>query len=75
MDIAQNHQICLLDIDVKGALDIHKSSLITCNYIFVKTKSLDDLRQRLVRRGTETEESLTKRLNNVKFELETAEKS
>ena len=60
---------------MKGALDIHSSNLILCNYIFIKTKTIDVLRQRLIRRGTETEESLARRLKNAQQEIETAEKS
>ena len=54
-----------MDIDVKGAKDIKASGLIECNYVFVKTPALEDLRIRLLARGTETEESLAKRLRNA----------
>ena len=64
-----------MDIDVKGAKDIKASGLIECNYVFVKTPTLEDLRIRLLARGTETEESLAKRLRNAQTELDMAEES
>ena len=51
-------KVCILDIDVKGAKDIHSSKLIECNYLFVKTPSLKNLEERLIARKTETPETL-----------------
>lgn len=68
-------KICLMDIDVKGAKDIHISRLIECNYLFVKTPSLKNLEERLIARKTETPETLKRRLENAKSELEYAEAS
>lgn len=58
-------KIVILDIDVKGARDIHKSGMIECNYVLVTTPSIDELRKRLEARGTETEETLNKRVGNA----------
>ncbi len=63
----------MLDIDVKGARDIHKSDLVQCNYVFVKTPSIDELRSRLIERKTETEETLAKRIRNAESEIAMAE--
>jgi len=62
-----------LDIDVKGARDVHKSGVVDCNYVLVTTPSIDELRKRLEARGTETEETLNKRVGNAETELKTAE--
>ena len=61
-----------MDIDVKGANDIFNSGLIDCNYVFVQTPTIEDLRQRLEARGTETEETLAKRIGNAEKEIEKA---
>ena len=68
-------KVCILDIDVKGARDIHTSKLVECNYIFVKTPSLKNLEERLIARGTETPETLKLRLANAQAELTFAEES
>ena len=68
-------KICVLDIDVKGARDIHASGKIECNYLFVKTPSIEELEKRLIARKTETPESLKKRLNNAEKEIRFAEES
>jgi len=47
-----------LDIDVKGAKDIYNSKLIECSYLFLTVPSLEELKRRLIKRGTETPETL-----------------
>ena len=64
-EIQKQGKICILDIDVKGARDINKSGLIDCNYVLVTTPSIDELKRRLEARGTETEETLAKRVGNA----------
>lgn len=66
-----NGKICVLDIDVKGALTIAKEGKIACNYLFVKVPSIEELKARLQARGTETEQSLTTRLANADKEQQT----
>ena len=46
-------KICLLDLDVKGALEIAKK--VSCNFIFIKTPSLDDISIRMKNKGTDSE--------------------
>ena len=57
----------LLDVDVQGAKSIQASAEGVC-YIFIMPPSMDALATRLRNRGTETEESLAKRLANAEFE-------
>jgi len=59
----------LLDIEVLGAINIKKIYGDAALAIFLKTPSLDVLRQRLEARGTETEESLIARLERAEKEL------
>jgi len=61
--------ICILDIDIQGVKSI-KETNINCNYIFVQPPSMEILKQRLQGRGTETEDSLEKRLNRATEDLE-----
>ncbi|MFM7671483.1 MAG: guanylate kinase [Bacteroidota bacterium] len=59
----------LLDIDVKGGLNIRKHYPNTSLAIFIDPPSLDELARRLHARGTETPESLDARLNKASYEM------
>ncbi len=59
----------LLDVDVKGALNIKRIFGPRALTIFVKPPSLEVLRERLQRRGTEDPESLRKRLERARMEM------
>lgn len=71
-DASRQGKICVLDIDVKGALTIAQEGKIECNYLFIKVPSIEELRARLTARGSETEETLAKRLSNAENELKQA---
>lgn len=60
--------ICVLDIDVQGVQNVKKSDLDSI-YIFIAPPSMEELEKRLRGRGTEKEESITKRLANAKAEM------
>ena len=62
-----NHVI--FDVDVLGALNIKKHFGSHALTIFIKPPSMTHLQQRLQNRGTETEESLQRRLSKAEFEL------
>ena len=59
----------ILDIDVQGALQVRNNEDIKPVYIFIEPPSMDELKNRVLNRGTETEESLQKRIKNAKHEL------
>lgn len=59
----------ILDIDVKGALNVKRLYGDDAITIFIQPPSLEALRQRLESRGTETPESLKQRLDKAEFEL------
>jgi guanylate kinase len=59
----------LFDVDVLGGLNIKKHFGARALTIFIKPPSMTHLQQRLQNRGTETEESLQKRLSKAEFEL------
>ena len=62
-------KIVILEIDVQGALNIKKN---TDNgvFIFLAPPSLTELRNRIVGRGTETDEDIKIRMKNARKELE-----
>lgn len=61
----------LLDIDIQGALNVKRMSPEGV-FIFILPPSLDELKNRITNRGTETEESLKLRIGSVMNELEYA---
>ncbi|MBS7262900.1 MAG: guanylate kinase [Eubacteriales bacterium] len=58
----------ILEIDIQGALAV-KESFPDAVLIFILPPSMEELKRRLVNRGTETEESLRRRLKNAYHEL------
>src|SRR5690606_1769266 len=59
----------IFDVDVKGGLNLKKYFGENGLAIFVKVPSLDVLKARLKDRGTESEESLSRRLYKAQFEM------
>jgi guanylate kinase len=68
----------LLDIDVQGAAQLRalcsdsSEFCDACEFIFIMPPSFEELERRLRARGTETEESILRRLANAKGEMEHA---
>lgn len=58
----------LVDIDVKGALSIMDAFPGQVLSIFIKAPSEQALRERLLKRGTETEDTLRERLSKAAYE-------
>lgn len=61
--------VIIFDIDVKGGMNLKKLFGDEALSIFIKTSSVGELRDRLVKRGTETPESIAKRIDKAKEEL------
>lgn len=59
----------LFDVDVKGGLKLKEYFQERALAIFVKAPSEESIKERLLARGTETEDTLSKRLFKVKFEM------
>lgn len=59
----------LFDVDVQGGLKLKEFYGDKALAVFVKVPDEDTLRQRLIGRGSETEESLSRRLFKVHFEM------
>lgn len=59
----------VLDIDVKGAIHVQQQFPETTLSIFIEPPGVDELKRRLLSRGTESEESLTARVNKAAYEI------
>ena len=70
---AKGHHV-LFDVDVFGALNIKKKYPQRSLSIFLMPPSLEILKQRLLERGTETEESFNERKEKAEYELTFADK-
>lgn len=62
-------QDLLFDVDVKGGLSIHKQYPEAC-LIFIRPPSLEKLKERLAGRKTESDETISRRLERAPLELE-----
>ena len=64
------NKIPVLDVDVQGAIHVQQqyptSSTLS---IFIEPPSIDELRNRLISRGTESDESLMTRIGKAGYEL------
>lgn len=67
--IWQDGKNVVFDVDVKGGLNLKKYFGDRGLAVFVKVPSMDILKERLSDRGTESEESLSRRLFKAKFEM------
>jgi len=63
----------ILDIDVQGSQNLMKKN-IDGIYIFIAPPSIDELRKRLIGRGTDSEEVIATRLKNAEKEMEYMDK-
>lgn len=72
--ILKSGYFVLLDIEIKGALNVKRIYGDESLSLFIQPPSFEVLEQRLRERGTETEETLALRLERAKEELETADK-
>jgi len=68
-DVSKAGSICILDIDMQGVKSVKKTELAP-QYIFIAPPSFEALKERLTKRGTETPESLEKRLAHSHAEIE-----
>lgn len=68
------HKVPLVDIDVHGALNVQKKFQNDSLSIFIQAPSIDELRNRLEKRGTESPEMLEERVAKASKELSFAKK-
>jgi len=67
--IWNENKVPLLDVDVKGGLNIQQQYRSSTLSLFIQPPSMEELKKRLEARGTETPESLAARINKASFEL------
>merc|ERR1712227_298584 len=70
-DVAEQNQICILDVDEQGVKAL-KDTEFSPLFIFIKPPSVEELEKRLRGRGTESEESLQKRMATAKSAMDYA---
>lgn len=68
--IAEGRDV-VLEIEVQGAMQV-KKTFPDAVFVFILPPSYESLRERLTGRGTETPETLTKRLSTARHELQCA---
>lgn len=59
----------VFDVDVKGGLNIKRQFPDKALAVFIQPPSVEELKNRLLKRGTETEESLKKRVGKAEEEM------
>ncbi|HEX4849722.1 MAG TPA: guanylate kinase [Puia sp.] len=67
--IWKNNQTPILDIDVKGAIHVIQQFPHHCLSLFVEPPNIEELKRRLMSRGTETDKSLQDRINKASYEI------
>jgi len=64
----------IFDVDVKGALNLKQQYPDRTLSVFIRPPSVEALAERLLKRGTETPETLNTRLERVRYELTFADR-
>lgn len=67
--IWNNGQTVIFDVDVLGGLNIKKFYGDNALAVFIEPPTIEELVNRLKKRGTETEESLKKRVDKAEYEM------
>ncbi|VDP50434.1 unnamed protein product, partial [Schistosoma curassoni] len=63
-------RICILDVELQGVKSIHAiQPPLNAQYILIRPSSISELEKRLRGRGTETEETLSKRLARAREDI------
>lgn len=70
-DVSKQNRICILDIDMQGVKSV-KASHLNARYLFLSPPLIDALKDRLVGRGTETDDLIAKRIAAASAEMEYA---
>lgn len=68
-NVRHQGKVCVLDIEIEGVKQIKNTDLNPI-LVFIRPPSILELERRLRGRKTETEDSLTKRLNTAKLEMQ-----
>jgi guanylate kinase len=71
---SEMNKICIIEIDVNGANNLYESELAT-NFFAILPSDITVLRQRLLKRNTESEAVIDKRLKTAEKEIESINNS
>jgi len=72
-ELVEKGKTVIFDIDVKGAISI-KKQYPEAILLFIKPPSLEELKTRLKKRKSESEQAINKRLGRIEFEYNQADK-
>ena len=67
--IWESGRVPVLDVDVKGAIHVQGQYPDSTLSIFIQPPSIDELKRRLMSRGTESDASLQARVNKASYEI------
>jgi guanylate kinase len=67
--IWKQHKTPLLDVDVKGGINIQEQYRENSLSLFIEPPSIEELERRLKARGTETHQSLKARIEKASYEM------
>lgn len=67
--LSKQSKTIIFDVDVSGGLNIKQQYPKECLAIFIMPPSIDILKERLIKRGTESKKNLQIRLNNAEKEI------
>ena len=67
--IWNDNKVPVLDIDVKGAIHVQGQYPDSTLSLFIQPPSIDELKRRLISRGTESDTSLSARINKAGYEI------
>ena len=73
-DAISSEELMLFDVDVNGAMSIKKKYPKNTFTIFILPPSIEDLKMRLINRGTDTIERINKRLERTSKEMKFKDK-
>lgn len=69
-DVQKAGQICILDIEMQGVIQLKAHPDIHPHYVFIRPPSMEELERRLRDRKTEQEDAIQKRLQRAQLELD-----
>ena len=63
------NNVILFDVDVKGGINLKKIYADTAMSVFIMPPSIEELRNRLVKRGTDSPEDIERRIHKAEEEM------
>lgn len=69
-DVMDSGKICLLEIDIQGVMSVLRVSSLQPLSVFIRAPTFQDLTDRLNGRGSENAETLAKRLDTARNEMD-----